>query len=67
MSRALTISFDSSSNDDIPTMVIATESFGLYGNRMEVLNIITGDRARELYNELSRPKKVCIKAGDKDD
>ena len=54
MNRVLTVSFDNSSNEDIPTMVIAIESFGLYGTKMQVINTITGDRATELYNELSR-------------
>lgn len=63
MNRVLTISFDNSSNEDIPTMVISVNSYGLFGSQIEVVNTITGDRATELYNELARPKKVCVKAG----
>jgi len=61
MNRVLTVSFDNSSNEDIPTMVVAIKSIGIFGNDMEVINTITGKRATELYNELSRPKKVCVK------
>lgn len=57
MSRTLTVSFDKSSNGDIPVMVVANESFGIYGNRIEVINTITGDRAVELYKELARSTK----------
>lgn len=57
MSRTLTVSFDKSSNGEIPVMVVANESFGFYGNRIEVINTITGDRAVELYNELTRSTK----------
>ena len=53
MSRTLTVSFDKSSNGEIPVMVVANESFGFYGNRIEVINTITGDRAVELYKELA--------------
>ena len=67
MSRTLTVSFDNSSNEDIPTMVVTTEAFGLYGNKMAVLNTITGERATELYNELSRPKRILIKEYEQND
>lgn len=60
MNKVLTISFDNSSNEDIPTMVITAESLSFFG-KTEVVNTITGERATELYNELSRPKRVCIK------
>ena len=63
MNKVLTVSFDNSSNEDIPTMIVSVESFGIFGNRTEVINTITGDRATELYNELARPKKACVKAG----
>lgn len=61
MNRVLTVSFDNSSNDDIPTIVIATKNIGIFGNDMEVVNIITGERATQLYDELSKPKKVCVR------
>ena len=58
MNRVLTVTFDKSSNGDMPVMIIAAESFGILGNRVEVLNTITGERAVELYNELAKPKKA---------
>lgn len=61
MERVLTVTLDRSTNEDIPTMVIATKGLGFFGE-MEVINTITGERAIELYNELSRPKKVCVKS-----
>jgi hypothetical protein len=55
MSRKLTVTLDTSSNGDVPVMVVATESFGFFnGNNMDVINTVVGDRALELYNELTK-------------
>ena len=61
MNRKITVTFDKSSNGDVPVMVVAAESFGIMGGGMDVINTIVGERAEELYNELTRPKKVCVK------
>lgn len=45
------ITFDKS-QEDIPTLVIFTESWSLTGNGYKVQNIITGERAVQMWEEL---------------
>lgn len=52
MDNKFYITFDKS-QEDIPTLVVFTESyFSLTGPSVKVLNVITGDRAVAMWEEL---------------
>ena len=56
MTNKIYITFDKS-NEDIPTLVVFTEGWSLTGSNMTVQNIITGDRAVELWDRLTKKEK----------
>ena len=48
------LSFDKS-NEDIPTLVVGRESYFTLGPAgIDIVNVITGDRAVAIWNELSK-------------
>ena len=53
MSDKLILTFDKS-NEDIPVLIIAKEGYGgfMSAPELHIKNIITGDRAVQIYNEL---------------
>ena len=58
MINRIYLTFDKS-DEDIPTIVCFTESWNILasGPSMQVQNIITGDRAIRLWNELTKKEK----------
>lgn len=58
MSDKFTVSFDKS-DDDIPVLVVMREGYSSYllGPSMNIKKVITGDRAQQLYNELTSKKE----------
>ena len=40
------------SQEDIPTLIIFTESWSLTGNNYKIQNVITGERAVQMWEEL---------------
>lgn len=46
------VTFDKS-NEDVPTLVVGRESFFALTQGMDIINIITGEKAIKLFNELS--------------
>ena len=61
MSRTLTISFDKS-DEDVSVMCVADAS---YFGTVNVINMITGEKAERLYNELTG-QNVIVKAESED-
>ena len=61
MNRTLTISFDKS-DEDVSVMCVAVASF--FGT-VNVINMITGEKAERLYNELTG-QNVIVKAEGED-
>lgn len=53
----LIVTFDKS-QEDIPTLVVAEEGFAYLSPSIVVKNVITGDRAVQIWNELKGMKKV---------
>lgn len=56
MDNKFYITFDKS-QEDIPTLVVFTESYFFTGPSMKVLNVITGDRAVTILEELKGKEK----------
>lgn len=52
MSRKIIVTFDKSTNEDAPVLVVAQENLGMLRSGMDVINTITGDEAVEIYNKL---------------
>ena len=46
------VTFDKS-NEDIPTLIVSRESYFVLSPSMDIVSIITGDKAIRLFNELS--------------
>lgn len=46
------VTFDKS-NEDIPTLIVSRESYFALSPGMDILSVITGDKAIRLFNELS--------------
>lgn len=61
MSDKFTVSFDKS-EDDIPVLIVMKEGYSSYllGPTMNIKKVITGDRALQLYNELTENKEVSL-------
>ncbi len=59
-----TVTFDKS-EEDIPVLIVAREGYGGYlsAPTMNIKKVITGDRALQLYNELTEHKE---KSDDKE-
>lgn len=55
----ITVTFDKSS-EDIPTLVIAKETGYIFGGSMDIINVITGDEAVEIWNRLNKVTKVEV-------
>lgn len=55
MTDKLIITFDKS-QEDIPTLVVAREGWSLLNPAMEVINIITGDDAIKIWEQLKEQK-----------
>lgn len=53
MTRTLTITYDKS-NEDIPVMSVGENS--IFSTR--VIKIFTGERAEQLYKELTEPNRI---------
>ena len=47
------VTFDKS-NEDIPTLVVSKESFFALGPGMDIIQVITGDEAINIWNKLSK-------------
>ena len=47
-----TITFDKS-NEDIPTLVVARESYFAFSPCMDIVNVITGDEAVRIFNKIT--------------
>lgn len=47
------VTFDKS-NEDIPTLVVSKESFFALGPGMDIVQVITGVEAIDIWNRLSR-------------
>lgn len=58
MSDKFTVSFDKS-EDDIPVLIVMKEGYSSYllGPTMNIKKVITGDRAQQLYDELTGKKE----------
>jgi len=56
MDNKFYITFDKS-QEDIPTLVVFAESYFLTGPSMKVINVITGDRAVAMWDELKGKEK----------
>ena len=58
LSDKFTVSFDKS-EDDIPVLVVMREGYNGYlsAPTMNIKKIITGDRAQQLYEELTEKKE----------
>lgn len=56
----ITVTFDKSS-EDIPTLMIARDRGYLFGDSMDIINVITGDEAVELWNKLNKITKFEVK------
>lgn len=46
------VTFDKS-NEDIPTLIVGKESYFALSPGMDIVNVITGDKAIRLFNEIS--------------
>ena len=46
------VTFDKS-NEDIPTLIVSRESYFTLGPGIDIVSVITGDKAIRLFNELS--------------
>lgn len=46
------VTFDKS-NEDIPTLIVGRESYFPLGPGIDIVNVIMGDKAIRLFNELS--------------
>ncbi len=59
MSDEFTVSFDKS-EEDIPVLIVMREGYSSYlsAPSMNIKKVITGDRALQLYNELTENKEV---------
>ena len=51
------VTFDKS-QEDIPTLVVAEEGWNYLSTSIVVKNVITGDRALQIWEELKGMKKV---------
>lgn len=56
----ITVTFDKSS-EDIPTLMIARDTGYLFGGAIDIINVITGDEAVEIWNRLNKVTKVEVK------
>ena len=54
------VTFDKS-NEGIPCLCISRKSWAVLGESVEIVNIITGDRAVELWHELTEKAKKEVK------
>jgi len=54
------VTFDKS-NEDIPCLCVARKTWLSIGESVEIVNIITGDRAVELWHELTEKAKKEVK------
>lgn len=61
MSRTLTITYDKS-NEDIPTLCVAESNF--FSVSISVIKIFTGERAENLYKELTGQNVVVELKGE---
>lgn len=59
MSDKFTVSFDKS-EDDIPVLIVMREGYAgiMSAPTINIKKVITGDRALQLYNELTENKEV---------
>lgn len=52
------ISFDRSSNGDIPVLTVATAGYSWIGqSSLNVINVITGQEAIDIFNKLTKKEK----------
>lgn len=51
------VTFDKS-NEDIPTLVVARESFFAFAPGMDVIKVITGDKAVRVWNDLTGQEDI---------
>ena len=56
----ITVTFDKSS-EDIPTLIVSKDTGYLFESSMQVINVITGDEAVEIWNRLNKVTKVEVK------
>lgn len=56
MTGKLIVTFDKS-QEDIPTLVVAKEGWNILSPSMEVINMITGEKAENIWSELTRENK----------
>lgn len=52
----LKVSYDKS-QDDTPVLILSRDTSGLFGSSAQVVNVITGDEATDLWNKLRGEKK----------
>ncbi len=56
----LTVTFDKSS-EDIPTLIVVRDTGYMFGDSVNIINVITGDEAVEIWNKLNKVTKVEVK------
>lgn len=56
----ITVTFDKSS-EDIPTLVVIKDMGLMFSDSINIINVITGDEAVEIWNKLNKASKVEIK------
>lgn len=56
----ITVTFDKSS-EDIPTLIVIKDMGLMFSDSINIINVITGDEAVEIWNKLNKVTKVEVK------